>query len=66
MKQSGEIQPMEKLPILSLCYTATVAYFTVITPQDFELYAKIGMYLSATLLSLISAFYVYKNKGRKK
>ena len=64
MKPTGETIQMGRLPFLSYCYTGMVAYFTLITPADFEIYAKIFMYLSAGLLSLVSAFFVYRNKGR--
>lgn len=57
---------MEKLQVFAFAYTGAVAYFTLITQQDIEFYAKIFMYVSAGLLSLISSYYVLKNKGKGK
>jgi len=57
---------MEKLQVFAFAYTGAVAYFTLITQQDIEFYAKIFMYISAGVLSLVSSFYVLKNKGKGK
>lgn len=55
---------MERLSVFALSYTGAVALFTAITPQDVEIWTRIFMYLSAGILSLITAFYVVKNKGK--
>lgn len=55
---------MERLHFLSLCYTGVVAFLTIVTPQEFEIWARIFMYFSAGALSLVSAYFVWKNKGK--
>lgn len=57
---------MEKLQVFSFAYSITVAYFTLITQLDIEFYAKIFMYVSAGVLSLVTTYYVLKNKGKGK
>lgn len=55
---------MERLAFLVLGYSGGVALFTAIIPQDIEIWTRIFMYLSAGILSLITAYYVHKNKGK--
>jgi hypothetical protein len=55
---------MGNLNIISFCYTLFVAFVTIIIPQDFEIYARIFMYITAGCLSIVTIFYVIKNKGR--
>ena len=65
MTHTGEHTPMEKiLAFISFSYTGMTAILT--SAGDFEVYTRIFMYISAGILSLISAYYVYKNKGKKK
>jgi hypothetical protein len=63
---TGEHTSMEKIfgSILALSYTGFTAYITSV--EVFTAYAQIFMYISAGLLSLVTAFYVFRNKGRKK
>ncbi len=56
---------MEKiLALFSLSYTGLTAY--IIQVEQIAVYAQVFMYLSAGLLSLVTAFYVWKNKGKSK
>ena len=62
---TGEHTSMEKiLAFISFSYTGITAYVTAV--EELTAYAQIFMYVSAGVLSLITAFYVYRNKGRHK
>lgn len=52
-------------PIISLVYTGCVALITAFNQQDTEFFARLLMYFSATILSIITAYYMIKNKGKK-
>ena len=56
---------MKAPQVISLCYTGFVALVTAITPQDIEIYARIFMYISAGFLSIVTLYFVIKNKGKK-
>ena len=57
---------MGNLNIFSFCYTLFVAIVTMVLPQDFEIYARIFMYVTASVLSVVTIYYSIKNKGRYK
>lgn len=61
----GHIHMNTTSPILALLYTVLVAFLTGLDQANIEFYAKIFMYISAGLLSLVTAYYMKKNKGRK-
>jgi len=52
-------------PILALLYTGFVAILTGLDQTNIEFIGKMFMFLSAGILSLITAYYMVKNKGRK-
>lgn len=52
------------LQLLSLSYSGGVAMFTIIDPAAVEIWARIFMYVTAGLLSLVTMLYVIKNKGK--
>jgi len=65
MTNTGEQIRMEKiLAFFSLSYTGVTAY--IIQVEQVAVYAQVFMYLSAGILSLVTAFYVWKNKGKGK
>lgn len=65
MLHMGEHTAMEKiLATISFLYTGFAAIFT--TTNEIEIFARIFMYVSAGILSLVSAYYWIRNKGRKK
>lgn len=53
-----------QLQVISLTYSGTVTMFTIIDPAALEIWARIFMYITAGLLSLITIFYMIKNKGK--
>ncbi|MBW7889332.1 MAG: hypothetical protein H3C35_13410 [Bacteroidetes bacterium] len=59
------INKMEKhlIGFLSLLYTA---FITIVSLEVIETIARIIMYLSATAVSIITFYYIKKNKGKMK
>ena len=53
-----------QLQVVSLLYSGAVTIFTIIDPTALEIYARIFMYITAGILSLVTTIYVIKNKGK--
>jgi len=51
-------------PILAILYTGFVTFFTGLDQANIEFLGKMFMYASAGILSLVTVYYMIKNKGK--